>query len=643
MNDIGTSPPTDQLTTEMVGVEDISIPQSSEKVASKHICMKDIGTQLVNIDSIQQIVKKQVSELKDIGIVSSFQELESLLPKLEGLQSSLRKTFDTQARPLIRDFHILDLPNELLRRIFRFVEDSFLEDGNLGLYSRSDYKSIQSSRMVCHRFCEASSHLLLHWLDVSMTTSSLVHLDEVSRHPLISKGVQTLKVSVGLYNSSMASDFREFAVAGSAIMRNNLYLWEAMLSVSNLPEYQYQGEFQIQMPRDTSDFARFPVEEAAIRSMLILPKKVAECSQALQSWTKIIRAESSESDEDKYIAALHRAYEKHQQLVSDQQAALRGNTFVRCISEAVARMPTLFELVIEDDRLSSASHLSRDLDPFDELVQGELLKTLTWSEASIRRLVQPPVHSLYQLPAAVGRAGTFLTKLRISFTPTNDLRLNLGRQEMIDMAKAAEHLEKLEMGCGLTVVATQPNRPPGEWTSFFKFARVFLKAPNLRSVSLDLGGVLPPGQAEEPNRTRVGMLLSLLPWTKLRLMTLSHFPIHYDELVTCLEKLEPGAYIHLRHIELLSGTWADLLDVIRVKADPASDVTSPRGGEDEEWDSDWWDEIFDGDSRLVAQYIRGFSSDNPLRPSQPPNQDDTDQEDMNQDFVQVDIISEDLD
>lgn len=93
--------------------------------------------------------------------------------------------------------------------------------------------------------------------------------------------------------------------------------------------------------------------------------------------------------------------------------------------------------------------------------------------------------------------------------------------------------------------------------------------------------------------------------------------LHGDELTEYLEKLLPGTYITLDCVHLLSGLWADLLDVLHTKADCVSRVLEPDGIQLEESEPKWhayFLEIEDDDEKAFATlYVRGILSANPLQ------------------------------
>lgn len=176
-----------------------------------------------------------------------------------------------------------------------------------------------------------------------------------------------------------------------------------------------------------------------------------------------------------------------------------------------------------------------------------------------------------------------------------------------DLVSATRNLKVLYIGCHLTTRAFQSKIPSGAPFDSSRFASLLLNGTNLRSVTLSFDYRL---RTEDSNAKA---LLALLPWANLKEFKLIGACIHGHELSELLEKLSPGTYIYLDFVHLLTGLWADLLDVLRTKADYKSYVSNPTGNENEGLDpvfDTWW-----GASAPTpaSAYIRGEVSENPLR------------------------------
>lgn len=108
---------------------------------------------------------------------------------------------------------------------------------------------------------------------------------------------------------------------------------------------------------------------------------------------------------------------------------------------------------------------------------------------------------------------------------------------------------------------------------------------------------------------RLGALLASLPWPHLRAVDLAHVSFHLTELKTFIGRLQPGVFLQLRHVRLLSGGWGEGLDILRTKANSESivQVTGHNlSSEQREW-------IFGGgEASWASRYIQGESIGNPF-------------------------------
>jgi hypothetical protein len=71
-------------------------------------------------------------------------------------------------------------------------------------------EDIKRLRLSSQRLNETSSHLLINTLYVSPNPKSLERLNQVSRHPAISRGVRRLVASIDVYSPELARDVQSF-------------------------------------------------------------------------------------------------------------------------------------------------------------------------------------------------------------------------------------------------------------------------------------------------------------------------------------------------------------------------------------------------------------------------------------------------
>lgn len=579
--------------------------------ATEHVCIDDTGTQLINIQPVQQAIREHVTELENNGIETSVLELKTILPALDRPQISDQKVLDARASPPPQHLHIFDLPDELLMKVFEDVRGDFDWKGNE--FPSGGIKGIKSLRLTCRRFCGASSHLLIHQLDVSLTSSSLEYLDEVSCHPTISKGIKSLRICAQIYNPILSKGQLHFASQVLVVLSENFQV--------DFERLKRLGDGFLQQ---TSEAPVVPSNETAALLFELLGN-MEKRSGIMRSCEQYCRAESSQPDSDQNIATLRQAHEQHKQLVEEQASLLQNNTFVRRFATAIARLPTAVGLSITDRKGFELRPLLPALsDSMYDSVRRKLLEPLDWNSKILRLPLRRPFELLYQLPLAAFRGGKPVKELRIRLNPAKDTLLRIGKEDMGDLISAAENLRVLEIDCQLT---SRPTQSLG-LSSVSKLMGLFLNGTKLTSVDLSFAST-----AETTERSSLEPLIALLPWANLRRLSLGHACFHCDELSNHLEKLSPGTYIYLEEVHLVSGLWADLLDVIRAKASSDSDVVDPWGFEDVELDCSYHEKFIAWDNKqsVVAAYIRGQVSDNPMLSDDDSEEDDSEGDDSEED------------
>ena len=122
----------------------------------------------------------------------------------ERLLTSIRR--DLEPRSLGRP-GILDLPDELLMDIFKHAKGG------------SDVRNI---RLACRRFCSTSSHHFLGCLNVCLTASSLAKAQEISHHPITSRGIRILHISLLSHSFRVAGS--EFLLLATTHLREDIKL-----------------------------------------------------------------------------------------------------------------------------------------------------------------------------------------------------------------------------------------------------------------------------------------------------------------------------------------------------------------------------------------------------------------------------------
>lgn len=240
-------------------------------------------------------------------------------------------------------------------------------------------------------------------------------------------------------------------------------------------------------------------------------------------------------------------------------------------------MPTIAEVFITDWPNSPSYPWTEISDPIYADLREGLFRSRQWDSELLSMLPQTPVDLLYQIPLAFVRARNPLTQLGIHLVSTTDHKLGLRRELLDDLANAAEILEALEINCELILRADKS----GGLARVSDLVCLLLKGGNLRSVTICFGYSFPLEHSHMCGSGSLAPLFSLLSWVNLRRICFLHCYFEFDETNEHFDKLKPGSCIVLQNVHLLSGSWADLLDVIRAKADGDSEVLAVRFAEAE--------------------------------------------------------------
>lgn len=114
----------------------------------------------------------------------------------------------------------------------------------------------------------------------------------------------------------------------------------------------------------------------------------------------------------------------------------------------------------------------------------------------------------------------------------------------------------------------------------------------------------------------MGSLLVSRHYRNLEILRLTECPLHLIELKRFLEGINGSIYIFMDELFLLSGIWAEALDLIREKAHWELYVIRQHGAECDDMSEEDYEAIFGKDgvpSLSDTRYVRGMIKNNPLR------------------------------
>jgi hypothetical protein len=483
--------------------------------------IKDLWDMKMNIHDKERDVRMPLYELDDrqdpepllrifeIFIAPYYKVLYTIRKDLESRRDSIRADINTATRPLIRPLKVLDLPNELLRCIFDYVRgwtsdsETFFSDMMPG-----DIRQIKHLRLTCHRFRDTSSHLLLRHVTVDLTPASIARLEDISRHPTISKGVIAVGIVLEFYSATLAEDIQSFARYHEIQLADHVDIWDWW---TRRPALEF--------------ISRKDHQRAARKGRAIM-----------ESWNDVASNGVDEDDDRVGTMVLRRAHERYRNLWADQVALLEGN-FPRAITSAMARFPIATWISIYDSEgfteHSKRSFLTPMFAAIDNpgLLEQNLVQPVeTWDSAQRHGLDDVPANILTELFIATQESGIPLSGLSIwtpppipmtRLLPTNEGdhgKLRAAVKHLKSVHFQPRHLRRSELWA---------EREGEEWAPFLAYLGILLDSAQLREIHLQLQFMW---TSSLPPVVSIGPVLFSRVWPNLESLSF-YGPFHLEELM----------------------------------------------------------------------------------------------------------------
>ncbi|KAF4628682.1 hypothetical protein G7Y89_g9465 [Cudoniella acicularis] len=488
-------------------------------------------------------------------------EYDAVKRSLYDMQSTIRKEINEHSRPFLRPLRILDMPDEILMEIFGYIkgwepEMSFFQEHQ---YSVPD---IQNIRLTCQRFCSTSSHLLLDYVYVELNPISVMRLDEISRHPTISKGVTSIIVILAYHNSGLAQDIESFAHYHADELRPKIDFAENM--------YRDQGR------------KWYPnISEDTVQKLI---KRLRAIAKSWEEFPEEVPDDSNKEDDLRCPRKLLRkAYEEYHGEWVFQESILENNNFSELVAVAMARMPVAKRLdLCDDDRCGFTAKRRRTLfeqAEDDEVFISQTLHSMRWEATREYHLGSPPAEIIFKLPAACHKLGIAIEELNIRISPPDYLGvLKMSEKDRLELTAAVQRLTNftfLFRGAG-----TASNWRPyqrDETENFGEIISAILDTDSIERFNLDFS---PFWDEEMPPLYSLGSFITRRQWPRLDLIYWKSMCLRMSELERFIDGLKiplRGALIRYPH--LMDGSWADSLDILRRKAPSTVSLANPSGGD----------------------------------------------------------------
>ncbi|KAH8658489.1 hypothetical protein BX600DRAFT_439651 [Xylariales sp. PMI_506] len=532
--------------------------------------------------------------------------------------ASLHSGIDKSSKQTATPLQILDMPDELLIKIFDAVNNPIVSQPTLYHFFEEpwhhDVASIKNVRLACRRFCNASSHLLITHIDVTVTSASVQHLEEVLQHPTISKGIQAIRVFLDYYSPSLADDtslFTNFATKN-------------IQQVARVTEYMRERTQRLDIPDDSilQLLGTYRRVEHSWQQMLINdPKDIAD------------------NDIQKDWAALKTVQDQYRRCLEDQITIMQnGAGFAQRVALAIRKAPTVrwveFRTGFQEQRLGLAQlvDLIHDL---PRLIKPQMLQSWPHEAPSGAATEYPLLELLVTLPLAIHRADVssiigFQTSL--GSLPSN-LPFNLTEGEVFELQALAKTIKVLIFRGFNPLNLENSESKHSPKTDIPQFLSTFTCSSSIRRLDLDFS-FLCKGVADEDDPDdypgneyqhdlmvppRLDSLLTLGIWPNLELLSLGSCSLQLEDLRIILQNSQRRVYVELKRTHMCKGSWAEALDLLRTMANQVSNVIKPSGAECASMTREEQDRIFKATYTPVylpsvcSQYLRGLLDGNPLR------------------------------
>lgn len=553
-------------------------------IQEKKDAMHVINKQAVNQDVPCYAIYGHIKQLEvDIG------GFKRLLKSNEKSLNHWRKLHMAAWRATIRPLRVLDLPNEVLAMIFAHFEDVTVPkiqidnapSDDVPLPS-PDVASIKNIRLTCRVFCDVGSRFLVPLVDISFTPSSIQRLEKISNHPTISKGVRIIRIYTGTY-SSLLTDRGRFCTATTSRLRELRFRFE--YEAARVEEQVKEAFRMIGVPPKPK-FLKIRGLQMALAEALDVMQTLNH--QRRQTGRPVLPHDRFETKINKAIAQAH---EEYQRRYLEQKNLIEGFHVYRNIHAAIRKMVSVQRLCITnssvrgwDDSIRSGWGQRLDAQKFKAILrsQNPFLKLMVDAgdgEIPIAsRARDSNIALLYKLPLMIDVGDGNLTQLDINIIEFDESHIKALARNLQIVRRACQQLKRVQ------IRVTQRFRVfgLGEINPVFvakswDLLEAMLSSPKLEAVTVH--GMFWEKYHDPNSNKSFGIVLENLPWHSLRRVCLLRLPIKIGELRNALEKVPGKVHLELTGINLLEGTWAEALEILRGSADSSSLVCQPQGVE----------------------------------------------------------------
>jgi hypothetical protein len=537
-----------------------------------------------------------------------------------------------------RPMDILHLPMDILYSIF----DHFHDDTNIPFrIHRKDIEinTIQNARLVCSLFNRLASPLLCPVLTVQLDQTSLDLVDEISRNPLIASGVRGIDVVLHYRPKELAEDLLRF----KSQREKDLY---------KLRDFcHYKAETWWLGGHDKDD------ETVCKQPLKVYEKAMGDYRAIIAAWVDCFGPPPDEiaidADTLRYQEILQQGHEEYRQKHEEQLRLITDGTFVDTLASAIFRMGHCTFLHFEDE-IGFRSYLDPySYEPTLVSTNPEELPRLMATPVDWRTIEElqggadlAPAKLLSELPIAIHKAGATMSVIEAYCFPTTNNyamirpdRLDPNNPAWADLRAASQHLLKFELHGSHTPLRyrhllAEEQAPIDEYLcAMLSGQRIEDVNLNFHTFSLHDGG----RSSDLEGSYRIGAVLATANWPRIKRLWIRYVSLHQNELEAFCRGLGGGRMdsLNLNGVELLSGSWAGALDLLRERVASRcrdgkcnvkfGELTGGEFGRKKKKKKKDWGSFMESEEEeeedeeeplivvLAQKYVSGVGMENPLR------------------------------
>lgn len=473
---------------------------------------------------------------------------------------------------------LLQLPEEILLLIFGFFAKpaSQLHELTRWRYPddqrASDLPSLQNVRLTCRPFNELVSPLLCSVVKVNLDSSSLSRTDNLSRNPLIAKGIRGLEVNLRYRPSSFAADLSQYHAHVAKIVSDARGRCE------------YQTEFQSYEDEDEStDATKHRAYLEAEEIFWQYEKHWREhVEPAHQGMGMGVLETDSTVQVDQQL--LQDCFSSYADLHEDQKRLVTNGSFVRTLVTVISRLKGTPFIWFKDKDQHSYSpdvlELAKDRSILRRRMEAPhdwlAIETLRGAGADLL-----PARILTDLPIACHEANVQLRGISVGCFPLtkgfehllpDSTTMDLGSNAWLRFATACQRFEIFHFG--MTGMNCTPSRPVDFTISERLFIDSFVGAgssgANLKRFCVNMTPFRKTSgqwKSSTPDQYyRAGNILSSLTSTRLLELQIIDVQISSNELVATIDRLSSSAQsVYLTGITLVHGRYASAMAALQQK------------------------------------------------------------------------------